>query len=297
MTSKKDISMPPTAKNTSKESQPSGRFELIDIDKLIPNPEQPRQHFIPTVINELAESLKELGFINPITVRVAPDGAKIIIAGEQRYRAAKQAGIQQIPCIIRDFKNISEIALAENMIRKNLTIMEEAEALEKMVQQGLLQKDLAKKFGKSPSTISEMISLTKLPKFIKDDCRHNHNYAFRELKKIVTAKEDAKVPMFEKYKTMVDIKLKSPRKSKRSASAALKTAVKSLSSQLVKFSDIEKSEEKHAIADELKALSTKINALLGGVRRVEVENLSEKPVPLSPQTPDIPKATLMRRKK
>jgi ParB/RepB/Spo0J family partition protein len=271
MTSKKSTHNLPSAETETPTNNPSSAFAIIDIEKLIPNPEQPRQHFIPEVINELTESLKELGFINPITVRDGQHGTKIIIAGEQRYRAAKQAGIEQIPCIVRNDENAGEISIVENMLRKNLTVLEEAEALARLVEQGVLQKELAKKLGKSTSTISEMISLTKLPKFIKDECRHNHNYAFRELKKIVTAKDEVKLQMFEKYKGMVDVKLKSPRKSKRSASAALNTAVKSLSSQLAKYSDIDKAEEKQAIAEGLKALNNKISILLSGVRHVEVQ--------------------------
>lgn len=238
------------------------RIEMVDINNLIPNPDQPRQHFDATVINELSASLKELGFINPITVREGTDGIKIIIAGEQRFRAAKQAGLLQVPCIIKNGDNSAEIALAENMLRQNLTAIEEAEALARLVTQGISQKALCQKFSKAASTISELIAIAGLPNDIKMQCRNNHEYARRELKKIASAPVELQHAMFEAYKKKMASSIRTPNKNERSSAASFKTVLKSLGSRLDSFEQIEKPEDKDEIRVELQQLRDKINALL-----------------------------------
>jgi ParB family chromosome partitioning protein len=243
-------------------TQTADRIEMVDINNLIPNPDQPRHHFDTTVINELAASLQELGFINPITVREGNNGIKIIIAGEQRFRAAKLAGLLQVPCIIKSGDNSAEIALAENMLRQNLTAIEESEALARLVSQGVSQKTLCQKFSKAASTISELIAIAGLPDDIKAQCRNNHEYARRELKKIASAPAELQFAMFDAYKKKMASSIRTPNKSERSAAASFKTVLKSLGNRLGSFEQIELPEEKDAIREELQQLRDKINAIL-----------------------------------
>ena len=245
------------------------QIELVAIDNLTPNPEQPRKHFDDNVIAELASSLKELGFINPITVREGENGTRIIIAGEQRYRAAKLAGITMVPCIVKSNDNTAEISLAENMMRQNLTAVEEAEALLKLMLQGVSQKMIAKKFGKAQSTISELIAIANMPEYIKSQCRSNHEYARRELKKIATAPADKQMVMFESYKKKIASTVRTPHKSERPASASLKTAVKLLSNRIDTFDQVDSVVDQNEITTELQLVRDKIDALLASFRRVE----------------------------
>jgi ParB family chromosome partitioning protein len=257
-----EIPTTPLETVTEKSPTTADRIEMVDINNLTPNPDQPRQHFDTTVINELAASLKELGFINPITVREGSDGLKIIIAGEQRFRAAKLAGLLQVPCIIKNGNNAAEIALAENMLRQNLTAIEESEALARLVSQGFSQKTLCQKFSKAASTISELIAIAGLPDDIKAQCRNNHEYARRELKKIASAPSELQSAMFDAYKKKMASSIRTPNKNERSVAASLKTVVKTLGSRLDTFEQIEASVEKEGIREELQQIRDKINVLL-----------------------------------
>lgn len=244
------------------ESLQQDQILLVGIDSLIPNPDQPRKHFDENVISELASSLKELGFINPITVREGENGCKIIIAGEQRFRAAKLAGITMVPCLVKSNENTAEISLAENMLRQNLTAIEESEALARLVSQGVSQKALCQKFSKAASTISELIAIAGLPDDIKAQCRNNHEYARRELKKIASAPAELQSAMFEAYKKKMASSIRTPNKTDRSAAASLKTVLHSLGNRLDSFGQIETPEENEEIRVGLQQLRDKINAIL-----------------------------------
>lgn len=142
----------------------------VDISLVKANPFQPRKTFNEESISELAESIKSCGLIQPIIVEESLDGGYIIIAGERRYRATKQAGITTIPVLV---KNLSEedkleIALVENIQREDLTPIEEAKAYKKLMDAlGLNQDEVAKKVGKKRSTISNAIRLLNLPEDIQ----------------------------------------------------------------------------------------------------------------------------------
>jgi ParB family transcriptional regulator, chromosome partitioning protein len=145
----------------------------IPLEKLRANPDQPRTYFSPQALEDLAGSIKERGLIQPIAVieDLENEGGFIIVAGERRYRAHKLLGKETIAAI-KTSGNPDEIALIENMQREDLSPIDEAVALEKlMVKHEYKQEDLAKVIGKARSTVVELLSLNKLPEEIKSECR------------------------------------------------------------------------------------------------------------------------------
>ena len=141
----------------------------IAIDEIRVNPYQPRKNFDEASLNELAESIKEHGVIQPIILKKSIKGYEIV-AGERRFRASKLAGKKTIPAIVRDFSDeqMMEIALLENLQRENLNVIEEAEAYKNLMEHlNLNQEELAKKVGKSRSHITNMLGILTLPSVVK----------------------------------------------------------------------------------------------------------------------------------
>lgn len=148
---------------------PVGR--MVPIDLIDPNPDQPRQAMGD--LSELIASVSEKGIIEPLVVRQR--GARYqIIAGERRYHAAVQAGLHELPVVVRDVDDTEmlEIALVENIQRKDLTAFEEAEALQALAQKcGYTHEDLAKRLGKSRTAVTESLSLNGMPNDVRKVCR------------------------------------------------------------------------------------------------------------------------------
>lgn len=146
-------------------------FFYCPIESISPNPHQPRQNFSDSEMTELANSIKEKGIIQPILVSRAKDGFQLI-AGERRWRAAQKAGLDKIPAWIRDASPAEalELALIENIQRKDLNPIEEASAYQEMIQEfNLKQEALSKRIGKDRSTIANLLRLLKLPAIIQQD--------------------------------------------------------------------------------------------------------------------------------
>lgn len=142
----------------------------VDPDLLKPNPQQPRQEFDKEKLEELADSIKENGVIQPITIEDAKDGTFYIIAGERRTRAAKIAGVKKIPVQLSAYSEQKklEIALIENIQRADLNPVEEAKAYYKLMELGgLKQEEVAQKVGKNRATVANAIRLLKLPEDIQ----------------------------------------------------------------------------------------------------------------------------------
>jgi len=140
------------------------------LSELRSNPYQPRKVFDDEKLEELATSIKEYGVIEPIIVKKSIKGYEIV-AGERRTLAAKKAGLEKIPAIIRDFtdEEMLEIAILENIQRENLNIIEEAEAYKKMLETlHLTHDELSKKIGKSRSYLTNILGLLKLPNKIQN---------------------------------------------------------------------------------------------------------------------------------
>lgn len=145
---------------------------LIPIDKLDPNPEQPRTEIGD--LTELTASIREKGVLEPLLVKPTDLGRWMIIAGERRWRAATAAGLEELPCIEMDVdeSGVAEIALIENMQRKDLTPWEEADGLRALCERfGYTHEDVARKVGKSRSTVTEALSIASIPAEIRVVCR------------------------------------------------------------------------------------------------------------------------------
>lgn len=148
-----------------KEEKDKGGITEIPLDEIRSNPYQPRVIFDSTALEELAESIKEHGVIQPIIVKKSIKGYELV-AGERRTRASRLAGLKTIPAIIKEFNDVEmmEIALIENIERENLNPIEEAKAYENILKiNNITQEELARKFAKSRSYITNMLGLLRLP--------------------------------------------------------------------------------------------------------------------------------------
>ena len=155
-----------------------GKLYDISIIDLKPDPNQPRKSMDPVALEELAASIKTHGVIKPILFRTAADSPQlIIVAGERRYKAAQQAGLLTLPGICVE-GNPSEIALIENMLRQDLTPVEEAEGLQVlMTEQKYSQEQLAGIIGKARQTINEILLVNRLPQDIREESILNRRFA------------------------------------------------------------------------------------------------------------------------
>lgn len=177
-------SLIPAGATHIKPEQAKENVFYVEVHKIRPNPDQPRRDFDETALKELAVSIRKYGVLQPLLVSKMEEessrGLNVyyqLIAGERRLRAAMQAGIPQVPVIIRDDianekgRNL-EVALIENIQRKNLNPMEEAEAFERLSTEfGLTQAEIGTKVSKSREVVANTLRLLKLPKYIKDALR------------------------------------------------------------------------------------------------------------------------------
>lgn len=148
----------------------SSSMSEIDLSLIHPNPNQPRHEFDPDALEELADSIKEIGIIQPITIRQLEDGTYEIIAGERRWRASQMAGLKTIPAYVltADDENVMEMALIENIQRQDLNALEIALAYQHLLEQyGLTQDRLSERVGKKRATVTNYLRLLKLPATIQ----------------------------------------------------------------------------------------------------------------------------------
>ena len=164
---------------------------MIPIDKLDPNPDQPRTEIGD--LTELTASIREKGVLEPLLVKPMPLGRWMIIAGERRWRAATAARLTEVPCIEMDVDEsaVAEIALIENMQRKDLTPWEEADGLRSLCERfGYTHEDVARKVGKSRSTVTEALSIASIPDSIRQICRESEITSKSLLLQIVRQPDD-----------------------------------------------------------------------------------------------------------
>ncbi|MFW5955243.1 MAG: ParB/RepB/Spo0J family partition protein [Rhodothermales bacterium] len=151
-----------------------GRVAEIDVRAIRPNPYQPRESFDETALDELAASIRQLGIIQPITVRVRDEGEFELISGERRLRAARRAGIERVPAFVRDAdtEEMLEMALVENFQREELNPVEIAIGYQRLIEEcDLTQEQVAAKVGKNRATITNFLRLLKLPPRIQASLR------------------------------------------------------------------------------------------------------------------------------
>ena len=150
-------------------------IKMVDIDSLTPSPYQPRKNFNPEALNALVNSIKEKGVLQPLLVRKS-DNKYEIIAGERRWRAAKEAGIKEVPVIEKSFDNQEtlEVALIENLLRENLSVIEEAEGFNRLITEFSHTHDaLSQIIGKSRSYITNTLRLLTLPATVQEMIKNN----------------------------------------------------------------------------------------------------------------------------
>lgn len=160
-----------SAVKMKKEGEDIQKIENIPVQMIKPNPYQPRKTFSQQSLEELAQSIKEFGLIQPITVRKTGVNGYELIAGERRLRATKLANLDYIPAVIitTDERDSAVLAMIENLQRENLHYLEEAAGYASLIEDhGFTQEELAKKLGKNQSTIANKLRVLKLPKEVKD---------------------------------------------------------------------------------------------------------------------------------
>lgn len=148
----------------------------IDIDRVLPNSHQPRKNFDEEALNELANSIREHGVVQPVVVRPLEDGFFQLIAGERRWRAAQRAGLGRVPAVVREAGEHAalELALIENLQREDLNPIEEAQAYERLIVDfGMTQEEVAQRVGKNRATIANMLRLLRLPPEVQQWLREN----------------------------------------------------------------------------------------------------------------------------
>lgn len=151
---------------TKETKEENAKIEQIEVSKIVPNPNQPRKHFSEDSIIKLADSIRQYGIIQPLTVRIIGESYELV-AGERRLRAAKELGITTVPCIIIDISDVksAEISIIENLLREDLNIFEQAEAIESLIDTyGLTQEQIAMKLSNSQSFVANKLRLLRLTK-------------------------------------------------------------------------------------------------------------------------------------
>lgn len=165
----------------------------IRISEIVRNPNQPRRYFDPEAIATLAESIRQYGVLNPLTVRRTANGGYELVAGERRLRAARVAGLTDVPCLLinADGEDSSVIALVENLQRRDLDFFEEANGFKRLIEQfGLTQEEAARKVGKTQSAVANKLRLLRLSQQNMELIRCN-NLTERHARALLRLSEEA----------------------------------------------------------------------------------------------------------
>jgi len=178
-----------------------GKLYQLDLTQLQTDPNQPRKYLDLLAMEEMTASVARHGILQPIIFRVDEAGNPTIVAGERRVEAAKKAGLTTIPAIFVE-GNHAEIALVENLLRQDLTPIEEAEALDRLLKvQSYTHEQLAGMIGKARNTLTEILSLNRLPQEVRDECRSNTATARKTLIEIARKKQDrSMITAWNQYK-------------------------------------------------------------------------------------------------
>ena len=192
----------------------------VPLAELQPDPAQPRKYMDPTALEEMTASVSQMGIIEPVVCR--QDGATglcYVVAGERRCAAARKANLPTVPAVFIDGGNYPEIALVENLLRQDLNPIEEAEALQRLMDARACRQDqLAATLGKSKTTISESLSLNRLPQAIRDECRKDPTVPKNVLVEIARKKQER--GMLTKFQQYRDKQAKTAAKAAEAGPAA-----------------------------------------------------------------------------
>ena len=216
----------------------------VPLAEIQPGPAQPRKYIDPVGLDEMTASVSQVGIIQPVVCR--QDQSTLIVysvAGDRRCAAARKAGLTTVPAIFIDGANYPEIALVENLLRQDLNPVEEAEALQRLMDIRACQQDqLAQIIGKAKSTISESLSLNRLPQAIRDECRKDPSVPKNVLVEIARKKQErGMLTKFQQYR-------------EKQAKAAAKTSEGSAPAE-------RKQTSAEAIANSIDSMASKIGDL------------------------------------
>ena len=196
-----------------------GKLYQVDLAQLKADPNQPRKFMDPQALDDLTESIKQHNVLMPILFCEddAQGGGLKTVAGERRCEAARRAGLATIPGVFVETGNAAEIALVENLLRQDLTPVEEAEALDRLVtEQNYTQDQLGAIIGKARNTVSEILSLNRLPLTIRDDCRSNASVGRKALIEIARKKQErSMITAWNHYKEKLAKETGGPKKRER----------------------------------------------------------------------------------
>lgn len=178
-----------------------GELYQISLNDLLSDPNQPRKVMDAQNLDELAQSIGKHGILEPVLFCRHEDGNLIVVAGERRIAAARRAGMSFVPAMYVE-GNYAEIALVENLLRQDLTAVEEAEALQRLMeQQKYTHEQLSNVIGKARTTISDILLINRLPQEIRDDCRGNRSISKKILIDIARKKQErAMITAYNSYK-------------------------------------------------------------------------------------------------
>ena len=178
-----------------------GKLYQLSLSDLAPDTAQPRRYFDEQALQELKGSIEKHGMLQPILVRRGEKGGFLVVSGERRYQASLLAGLATVPALFTD-GDPAEVSIVENLLRENLTAIEEAEAIDRLKCVHNYQlNDLSAVLGKSSSTLSEILSLTKLPEPVKDDCRGDRTTSRAILIEIAKQRSQEKMgAMYARYR-------------------------------------------------------------------------------------------------
>jgi ParB family chromosome partitioning protein len=249
----------------------------IELDKVSPNPFQPRRHFDEQTLNELADSIRSNGVLQPVIVKKVANGY-LLVTGERRCRASKIAGFSTVPAIIRDYNNqyLAELALLENIQREDLTIVEEAEAYQNAIQSlKLTHLELAQKIGKSRSYVSNALGILTLPTDVLNEINQGnismgHARSLSKLKDVTRIKKIANMIIQERL-TVRDIE-SLVKKEKKKKEINRKTISQDLQNELASFKD--KLNLNFKFKDPVKITSNKIVITIQDLKEIQaIKNL------------------------
>ena len=253
----------PKKAETKETKYEKGQLYDLPITDLKPDENQPRKHMDEIELEGLKESISKQGLLQPILFRKDGDGL-VIVSGERRFKACEELELKTIPAMFTDGDPM-EIALIENLVREDLTPVAKAEALKKLQdEKDYEQKDLAKMFGKSESTMSEILSLNNLTPKIKEECIGDHKYALRRLKRISKLRDKKKMQaMFDEYKKQLNKTEEDRKKNRGNAFDVEKKRLGSTKDRLLKVKDNWNKKKVENIKDELVELRDLIDEILG----------------------------------